>query len=153
MLKVLVAYRLIDPGSEWRLHRQWFDASAMADLLESDFALAEKNTLYRCLDRVREHKEALLGFLVDRRRRSQRGTNTPVFWDSQQGPSAGVSRPDDLRPQQFGLASGQRESGRTTARGIGGRLAPAAQPMLMMQVRLRRFGARRNETAASRGAA
>ena len=32
VLKVLVAYRLIDPGSEWKLHRQWFDASAMADL-------------------------------------------------------------------------------------------------------------------------
>lgn len=42
VLKTLVAYRLIDPGSEWRLHRQWFDASAMADLLESDFALAER---------------------------------------------------------------------------------------------------------------
>jgi hypothetical protein len=42
-----VAYRLIDPGSEWRLHRQRFDHSAMADLLDSDFALAEKNTLYR----------------------------------------------------------------------------------------------------------
>ena len=49
LLKTLVAYRLIDPGSEWRLHRQWFDASAMADLLNADFALAEKNTLYRCL--------------------------------------------------------------------------------------------------------
>jgi hypothetical protein len=46
VLKTLVVYRLIDPGSEWRLHRQWFDASAMADLLESDFGLAEKNTLY-----------------------------------------------------------------------------------------------------------
>jgi len=45
VLKTLVAYRLIDPGSEWRLHRQWFDASAMADLLDADFALAEKNTL------------------------------------------------------------------------------------------------------------
>jgi transposase len=66
VLKVLVAYRLIDPGSEWRLHRQWFDASAMADLLESDFALAEKNTLYRCLDRLVEHKEALFKFLVRR---------------------------------------------------------------------------------------
>ena len=66
VLKTLVAYRLIDPGSEWRLHRQWFDASAMADLLESDFALAEKNTLYRCLDRLVEHKDALNKFLVRR---------------------------------------------------------------------------------------
>jgi transposase len=66
VLKTLVAYRLIDPGSEWRLHRQWFDSSAMADLLDSDFALAEKNTLYRCLDRLVEHKDELFKFLLRR---------------------------------------------------------------------------------------
>ena len=66
VLKTLVTYRLIDPGSEWRLHRQWFDSSAMADLLDSDFALAEKNTLYRCLDRLVEHKDDLFKFLVRR---------------------------------------------------------------------------------------
>jgi transposase len=66
VLQVLVAYRLIDPGSEWRLHRQWFDASAMGDLLGADFALAEKNTLYRCLDKLVEHKDALFKFLVGR---------------------------------------------------------------------------------------
>ena len=66
VLKTLVAYRLIDPGSEWRLHRQWFDSSAMADLLNADFALAEKNTLYRCLDRLVEHKDDLFKFLCRR---------------------------------------------------------------------------------------
>jgi transposase len=66
VLKTLVAYRLIDPGSEWRLHRQWFDASAMADLLDADFALAEKNTLYRCLDRLAPHKDELFKFLKRR---------------------------------------------------------------------------------------
>ncbi len=66
VLKTLVAYRLIDPGSEWRLHRHWFDASAMADLLNADFALAEKNTLYRCLDRLVEHKDDLFKFLCRR---------------------------------------------------------------------------------------
>ena len=66
VLKALGAYRLIDPGSEWRLHRQWFDTSAMADLLDSDFCLAEKNTLYRCLDRLFEHKDALFEFLARR---------------------------------------------------------------------------------------
>ena len=39
---------LIDPGSEWRLHRQWYEQSAMGDLLGADFALAHKDTLYRC---------------------------------------------------------------------------------------------------------
>lgn len=66
VLQTLVAYRLIDPGSEWRLHRHWFDASAMADLLNADFALAEKNTLYRCLDKLVEHKDDLFKFLVNR---------------------------------------------------------------------------------------
>jgi transposase len=66
VLQTLVAYRLIDPGSEWKLHRQWFDASAMADLLNADFALAEKNALYRCLDRLVEHKDELFKFLLRR---------------------------------------------------------------------------------------
>lgn len=66
VLQTLVAYRLIDPGSEWRLHRQWFDASAMGDLLDADFRLAQKNTLYRCLDRLIEHKDELFKFLVQR---------------------------------------------------------------------------------------
>jgi len=66
VLQTLVAYRLIDPGSEWKLHRQWFDASAMADLLNADFALAEKNSLYRCLDRLVEHKDELFKFLLRR---------------------------------------------------------------------------------------
>lgn len=30
ILQVLVTYRLIDPGSEFRLHREWFSQSAMA---------------------------------------------------------------------------------------------------------------------------
>jgi hypothetical protein len=49
VLETLMVYRLIDPGSEWRLHRQWFQDSAMADLLEEDFGWALKNNLYRCL--------------------------------------------------------------------------------------------------------
>src|SRR6202050_4182813 len=43
VLQTLVCYRLIDPGSEWRLHRQWFEHSAMADLLGEDYALVAKN--------------------------------------------------------------------------------------------------------------
>src|SRR5713101_7830429 len=42
VLQLLVVNRLIDPGSEFRVHRQWFDQSAMAELLEADFAVAEK---------------------------------------------------------------------------------------------------------------
>src|ERR1700694_1864617 len=66
MLQTLVGYRLIDPGSEWRLHRQWFEQSAMGDLLDEDFSLVEKNALYRCLDKVLKHKEELFGHLRQR---------------------------------------------------------------------------------------
>ena len=66
ILVVLCAYRLIDPGSEWRLHREWYDKSAMADLLGEDFALAAKDNLYRCLDKLVEHKSALFPFLKER---------------------------------------------------------------------------------------
>jgi transposase len=66
ILQTLVCYRLIDPGSEWRLHRQWFEQSAMADLLEADDALVEKNALYRCLDKLLEHKTALFSHLCQR---------------------------------------------------------------------------------------
>ncbi|HZZ62157.1 MAG TPA: hypothetical protein VFE63_13455, partial [Roseiarcus sp.] len=47
-VKTLVVYRLIDPGSEWRLHRHWFEHSAMGDLLGEAMALVQPNRLYRC---------------------------------------------------------------------------------------------------------
>jgi transposase len=64
VLKTLVAYRLIDPGSEFRLHRQWFDQSAMSDLLNTSPSIASKNTLYRCLDHLLEHRDALFSHLT-----------------------------------------------------------------------------------------
>lgn len=63
VLKTLVSYRLLDPGSEWRLHRDWFKTSAMGDLLDEDDSIAAKDTLYRCLDKLCEHKSDLFGFL------------------------------------------------------------------------------------------
>ena len=66
ILQALVAYRLIDPGSEWRLHREWFVNSAMADLLGAGFELAEIHKLYRCLDRLLPHKRALFDHLTQR---------------------------------------------------------------------------------------
>ena len=66
ILQTLVCYRLIDPGSEWRLHRLWFEQSAMGDLLGEDYSLVEKNALYRCLDKLLAHKQALFGHLRQR---------------------------------------------------------------------------------------
>jgi transposase len=66
VLITLVIYRLIDPGSEWRLHRQWYEQSALGDLLGEDFGLAAKDNLYRCLDRLLKHREELFKYLKER---------------------------------------------------------------------------------------
>lgn len=66
VLRLLVVNRLVDPGSEFGVHRQWFDRSAMGELLGEDFAVAERNRLYRCLDRILEHKQELFAHLRQR---------------------------------------------------------------------------------------
>jgi len=63
VLQLEVVNCLLDPGSEFRLHRQWFVDSAMDELLETDFAVAAKDRLYRCLDRVLPHKQELFVWL------------------------------------------------------------------------------------------
>jgi hypothetical protein len=66
VLFVLAVYRLLAPGSEWRLHREWFGRTALADLLGADERLADPHALYGCHDRLLQHKEALFGHLVER---------------------------------------------------------------------------------------
>ena len=66
VLQTLALYRLIDPGSEWRLHRHWFDHTAIADLLGSDFTLADQHRLYACHDKLLPHKRALFDHLTQR---------------------------------------------------------------------------------------
>lgn len=66
VLKALTAYRLIDPGSEFRFHREWFLHSAIGDLLGEDFSIAQKDKPYRCLDKLLEHRDALFDFLKER---------------------------------------------------------------------------------------
>lgn len=66
ILAVLVCYRLLSPGSEWQLHRQWLLQSALADLLGGDFGLAEEHKLYHCHDHLLRHKAELFTHLRDR---------------------------------------------------------------------------------------
>jgi hypothetical protein len=66
LVMVLCAYRWIDPGSEWRLHREWYRQSALGDLLDEDFALVAKDNPYRCLDKLVAHKAALFTYLQAR---------------------------------------------------------------------------------------
>ena len=66
VLKTQVCYQLIDPGSEWRLHRHWYTHSAMRDLLGSPVRVLSDDTLYRCLDKLLAHKRAFFSFLRQR---------------------------------------------------------------------------------------
>jgi len=63
VLRLLVVNRLLEPGSEFRVHRHWFVESGMDVLLEEDFSVAGKDRLYRCLDRILEHKAELFVWL------------------------------------------------------------------------------------------
>ena len=66
VLKTLVSYRLISPGSEWRLHREWYERSAMGDMLGRSGEAIELQALYRCQDKLLVHKAALFSFLRER---------------------------------------------------------------------------------------
>ena len=64
VLQILVSYRLLDPGSEWRLYRHWFEHSAMADLLGTDLAVAAIHKLYECHEHLLDHKQELFTHLT-----------------------------------------------------------------------------------------
>jgi Transposase DDE domain len=66
VLRILVLYRLLSPGSEWRLHRHWFGTTALADLLGVDARAVQDDTLYRCHDLLLPLKEELFGHLRQR---------------------------------------------------------------------------------------
>lgn len=66
VLELLAVNRLLDPRSELYVHEKWFPQTAMDVLLDCDFAIAEKDRLYRCLDHIVAHKEALEKHLAAR---------------------------------------------------------------------------------------
>lgn len=107
VLELLVVNRLIDPGSEFRLHRQWFDQSAMDVLLGLDFAVAEKDRLYRCLDRILKHTADLFLHLQQRWKNLFDAqfdvllydlTSTYVEGEAEQNPKAQRGYSRDKRP-------------------------------------------------------
>lgn len=59
VVELLVVNRLCAPRSELSVHEKWFPQSAMDLLLDTDESVAQKDRLYRCLDRMGGHKEAL----------------------------------------------------------------------------------------------
>jgi transposase len=59
VVELLVVNRLCAPRSELSVHERWFAQTAMDLLLGADASVAEKDRLYRALDRMVVHKEAL----------------------------------------------------------------------------------------------
>ena len=65
VLRTLVAYRLIAPGSEWRLHRQWYANTAMADLLRSNLADESPAKLWQFYIQLTEVEQAFKALKSD----------------------------------------------------------------------------------------
>lgn len=66
VVELLAVNRLCDPRSELYIHQKWFGQTAMDLLLDCDAAVAQKDRLYRALDRMVEHKPALERHLAER---------------------------------------------------------------------------------------
>jgi transposase len=66
VLGLLVVNRLLAPRSELFVHEKWFAQTAMDLLLDTDASVADKDRLYRCLDRLLAHKTALEQHLAGR---------------------------------------------------------------------------------------
>ena len=66
LLQVLTIYRLLAPGSEWRLHRQWWASTALDELLGLHVPVLDKDSLYRTLDKLLEHRDGLFQHLRTR---------------------------------------------------------------------------------------
>lgn len=109
VLKTLVAYRLIDPGSEWRRHRHGFDPSARGDRLGEDFAIAHRHTLYRGLDHRVAPKKALFSPLQARWRRLFEARFDLLLYDLTS--TYCECDPPDHGQRQFGYRRDQRSAG------------------------------------------
>ena len=63
---VLVAARLCEPSSELHIAEDWYRRTALCDLLQLNDAQVNKDRLYRALDQLLAHKEALEAHLSRR---------------------------------------------------------------------------------------
>jgi transposase len=66
MAAVLVAARLCEPSSELHIAEDWYRRTALGDLLQLDEDQVNKDRLYRALDQLLVHKEALEAHLSRR---------------------------------------------------------------------------------------
>jgi hypothetical protein len=66
VIELLAVNRLLAPRSELFVHEKWFPQTALGVLLDTDAAVADKDRLYRCLDRLLAHQPALEEHLTQR---------------------------------------------------------------------------------------
>ena len=66
MAAVLVAARLCEPSSELHIAEDWYRRTALCDLLQLGDEAVNKDRLYRALDRLLAHKQALEAHLSER---------------------------------------------------------------------------------------
>jgi hypothetical protein len=66
MAAVLVAARLCEPSSELHIAEDWYRRTALCDLLQLGEQEVNKDRLYRSLDRLLAHKDALEAHLAKR---------------------------------------------------------------------------------------
>jgi transposase len=66
MAAILVLARLCEPSSELHIAESWYRHTALEDLLGVPAELVNDDRLYRALDRLLEHREALQQHLVQR---------------------------------------------------------------------------------------
>ena len=66
VLFVLVAYRLLSPGSEWRLHREWFGAAPWPIFWAQILVLPRATSFIACHDLLLAHKQAVFDHLTGR---------------------------------------------------------------------------------------
>ena len=63
---ILIVARLLEPSSELYVSEQWYPKTSMPDLLGVSEDQVDDNRLYRCLDKLLPHKEALEVHLKNR---------------------------------------------------------------------------------------
>ena len=108
VLLLLVVYRLVAPGSEWRLHREWLQHSAMGDLLGEDLGGVAKDTLYRCLDKLLPHKADLFTFLTRRWQDLFGATYDLLLYDLTSTYFESDPPDDETDPRRFGYSRDHR---------------------------------------------
>jgi hypothetical protein len=108
VLLLLVAYRLLAPGSEWQLHREWLQRSAMGDLLGAAVEGVAKDTLYRCLDKLLVHRADLFTFLTHRWRDLFGATYDLLLYDLTSTYFESDPPDDEADPRRYGYSRDHR---------------------------------------------